>query len=399
MRGLAVFLERNSKFECLRSRLAHFIRIASHATRKAATKPLAWRNILVSKQSARVTHRIRRRHYRSYAVSSGPVTRLDQVAHSRAGRRPVLERRAGGAARGGPSPRPRCGDRSAARQAQPAARHPLLSRDGDGARWRSPPATRMPTRCAALRSSAADRPSVRRRPAARFRASRPSRAWRTSPTPARCTGSAPASSICSAAAMPARRRRSCSTSTTPTTWCTASRSWRCSTPTRAAIASSRSTSSRRARASRSCRCFDRASGRRGRRSRACSPMSSIASAGAGPRLPFWCAATATTAPEVLDLLRQKRCDYVLGLSRNKTLDALAEPWREQCRWHWKPGPKVRRFHQLQYAAETWTREEKVIARVEATELGTDARFIVTNLTGRASISTRRSTAHADAWRT
>jgi hypothetical protein len=62
------------------------------------------------------------------------------------------------------------------------------------------------------------------------------------------------------------------------------------------------------------------------------------------------------APEVLDLLRQKRCDYILGLSRNKTLDALAEPWREQCRWRWKPGiGKVRRFHQVQYAAESWPR--------------------------------------------
>jgi hypothetical protein len=89
------------------------------------------------------------------------------------------------------------------------------------------------------------------------------------------------------------------------------------------------------------------------------------------------------APEVLDLLREKRCDYILGLSRNKTLDALAEPWREQCRWRWKPGiRRIRRFHQVQYAAESWSRQEKVIARVEATELGTDARFIVTNLTGR-----------------
>ena len=89
------------------------------------------------------------------------------------------------------------------------------------------------------------------------------------------------------------------------------------------------------------------------------------------------------APEVLNLLREKRCDYILGLARNKTLDALAEPWREQCQWRWKPSlGKVRRFHQFQYAAESWAREEKVIARVEATEFGTDARFIVTNLTGR-----------------
>jgi len=89
------------------------------------------------------------------------------------------------------------------------------------------------------------------------------------------------------------------------------------------------------------------------------------------------------APEVLDLLRKKRCGYILGLSRNKTLDALAAPWREQCQWRWKPSPgRVRRFHQFEYAAGSWSKEEKVIARVEATELGTDARFIVTNLAGR-----------------
>ena len=90
------------------------------------------------------------------------------------------------------------------------------------------------------------------------------------------------------------------------------------------------------------------------------------------------------APEVLDLLRKLRCDYILGLPRNKTLDALAEPWREQCRWRWKPSlGRVRRFHQFNYAAGSWSREEKVIARVEATSMGTDARFVVTNLSGRA----------------
>ena len=135
-------------------------------------------------------------------------------------------------------------------------------------------------------------------------------------------------------------------------------------------------------ASRSCRCCGPASGRRARSARVLAhvihrirrrwPQIAILVRGDG----HYCAL------EVLDLLRENRCDYILGLSRNKTLDALAEPWREQRRWHWKPGLKVRRFHQLQYAAESWTHQEKVIARVEATELGTDARFVVTSLTGR-----------------
>ena len=89
------------------------------------------------------------------------------------------------------------------------------------------------------------------------------------------------------------------------------------------------------------------------------------------------------APEVLDLLRKKRCDYILGLPTNKTLEAHAKPWHEQCRWRFKPSlGKIRRFHQIQYAAKSWAQQEKVIARVEATALGTDARFIVTNLPGR-----------------
>jgi len=92
------------------------------------------------------------------------------------------------------------------------------------------------------------------------------------------------------------------------------------------------------------------------------------------------------APEVLDLLRRLRCDYILGLPTNATLARMAEPWLEQCQWRWKPSrAKVRRFHQFLYAAGSWSHNEKVIARVEATALGTDARFVVTNLPGRAKI--------------
>jgi hypothetical protein len=90
------------------------------------------------------------------------------------------------------------------------------------------------------------------------------------------------------------------------------------------------------------------------------------------------------AQQVLDLLRRLRCDYILGLAINPTLDALAAPWREQCEKRRKFG-RVRRMHRLTYQARRWTREEKVIARVEATEMGSDARFIVTNLTGRAKV--------------
>jgi hypothetical protein len=93
------------------------------------------------------------------------------------------------------------------------------------------------------------------------------------------------------------------------------------------------------------------------------------------------------APEVLDLLRRLRCDYILCLPINVKLDAVAKPWREQCERRREAGrsKKVRRMHQLTYQAGSWSCAEKVLARVEATEMGSDARFVVTNLTGRAKI--------------
>ena len=87
---------------------------------------------------------------------------------------------------------------------------------------------------------------------------------------------------------------------------------------------------------------------------------------------------------VLDLLGRKDCDYMLGLSVNSKLATMAEPWKTQCAMRHSPHKhSVRRFHQFQYKAGAWSRSHKIIARVEATALGTDARFVITNLPGRA----------------
>ncbi len=47
--------------------------------------------------------------------------------------------------------------------------------------------------------------------------------------------------------------------------------------------------------------------------------------------------------------------------------------------------KVRRFFQTGYQAKSWSRGRTVIARVEPTSKGSDIRFIVTNLPGRAKV--------------
>jgi hypothetical protein len=85
----------------------------------------------------------------------------------------------------------------------------------------------------------------------------------------------------------------------------------------------------------------------------------------------------------LALLEAMRCDYIIGFAINSKLLEIAAPWREQCDWRRsKFKPTVRRFHQLSYRAREWSRSRKLVARVEATALGTDVRFIVTSLEGR-----------------
>jgi hypothetical protein len=89
------------------------------------------------------------------------------------------------------------------------------------------------------------------------------------------------------------------------------------------------------------------------------------------------------SPETLDFLHEAGCDYILGLAINEKLKEIAAPWLAQCEARRSfIQRKVRRFHQFSYAARSWSRNEKVIARIEATEIGSDARFIVTNLKGR-----------------
>jgi len=90
------------------------------------------------------------------------------------------------------------------------------------------------------------------------------------------------------------------------------------------------------------------------------------------------------APEVFDWCRANRVDWVFGLAPNVALcrhvTALEKSTAERFKVASTRG-KLRRFMQFYDAAESWSRVERIIARVEAGSEGTDTRFIVTNLQG------------------
>jgi hypothetical protein len=88
-------------------------------------------------------------------------------------------------------------------------------------------------------------------------------------------------------------------------------------------------------------------------------------------------------PEAMSWCERERVGYVFGLAGNKVLlrrvTGLAE---EAAVSRIEEGAdKVRRFGEFAYAAKTWNTERRVIARVEASDRGSDSRFVVTNLAG------------------
>jgi hypothetical protein len=90
------------------------------------------------------------------------------------------------------------------------------------------------------------------------------------------------------------------------------------------------------------------------------------------------------APEVIDWCRANRVEFILGVAPTTTLRRHVETLEAATKARFDAAPKdgkVRRFKEFFDGAASWSRVERIIARVEAGADGTDTRFIVTNLSG------------------
>jgi hypothetical protein len=87
--------------------------------------------------------------------------------------------------------------------------------------------------------------------------------------------------------------------------------------------------------------------------------------------------------EAMSWCERERVAYLFGLAGNPVLLARVAGLAEAAALERVEGgaDKVRRFGEFAYAAKTWAAERRVIARVEASDNGTDSRFVVTNLAG------------------
>jgi len=88
---------------------------------------------------------------------------------------------------------------------------------------------------------------------------------------------------------------------------------------------------------------------------------------------------------MLDWCERNGVRYIVGLARNAVLEREVQVACEVARDGFeKTGVKNRLFHEFQYAARSWRRTRRVIARIEHGPKGRNPRFIVTNLEGEAN---------------
>jgi hypothetical protein len=76
--------------------------------------------------------------------------------------------------------------------------------------------------------------------------------------------------------------------------------------------------------------------------------------------------------------------YIVGLAKNKRLDRLTARLQDEAAACFADtGYKIRWFADLHYAARTWDRARRVIAKVEYSSHGVNPRYVVSNLEGGA----------------
>src|SRR3954454_3935932 len=115
-------------------------------------------------------------------------------------------------------------------------------------------------------------------------------------------------------------------------------------------------------------------------------------------------------PEVLDGCRANGVDFIFGVAPTSTLRRHVERLEASTLARYVAAPhagKARRYTEFYDGAASWSRVERIIARVEAGADGTDTRFIVTSLPTRNArvlyedVYCRRGAAenHIKAWKT
>jgi hypothetical protein len=86
-------------------------------------------------------------------------------------------------------------------------------------------------------------------------------------------------------------------------------------------------------------------------------------------------------PEVMDFCDKSGIDFVFGLAGNAALDRAVDIAADDIRTRraLAQAPALRGYAETPYQAKSWSKARRSCARIEATTLGLDVRFVVTSL--------------------
>jgi hypothetical protein len=91
------------------------------------------------------------------------------------------------------------------------------------------------------------------------------------------------------------------------------------------------------------------------------------------------------APDIYEYCEIVGIDYLLGWNAPKPLrDEMEEPLRKLVARYRKTGKPQRRCFCRRYRADKWNRSRKICVKLEVTANGTNVRFLITSLPGRAN---------------
>lgn len=85
-------------------------------------------------------------------------------------------------------------------------------------------------------------------------------------------------------------------------------------------------------------------------------------------------------PAVYDFCEENDMKYILGFKELSPLQREVKPFLQEAAWRFNlEGQPVRMFTEILYKAQSWSKARRVIAKVEYNALGSNTRFIITNL--------------------
>jgi len=97
-------------------------------------------------------------------------------------------------------------------------------------------------------------------------------------------------------------------------------------------------------------------------------------------------------PEAMEWCEKNRIKYVFGIAGNAVLEArvqstanaVAASYASASKRVGEDAGKVRSFTEFRYAAASWTTERRLVARIEASSMGVDRRYVATNILGKSA---------------